>query len=261
MNRYLKNIHAGKAINFEAFLKKLPDDIARRHRDYFAVEKVGPQKWRVSCLEDGLLERLEVAAVKPENRSQAAGQGDSHRHATDHAFLLVYHSFLDGPRPEVIMLSPKGAVCNFKPKKFALLVENEQNFFDNVRMLGFLGECTGDTFSLDNCDVILGSGNRVTRPLVLDWLGQYDSLFCAFDYDLGGLKMFGSIHRYLGGKAQFAQPIHWHSWYGSFRKTPGTTERFVQAIAAAECFGFEGLAEAFRKTGHFMEQETILDEH
>tara|TARA_R110002111_G_scaffold52584_6_gene91655 strand:- start:6545 stop:7330 length:786 start_codon:yes stop_codon:yes gene_type:complete len=261
MNRYLKNIRDGKAINFEAFLKKLPDDIAGRHWKYFSVEKVGAQKWRVSCLEDGLLERLEMVAVKPESRSQAASQGDSHRHAPDHAFLLVYHSLQKGQRPEVVMLSREGAVCNFKSKKFGLLVENEQNFFDNTRMLEFLGECEGDNFSLDNCDVILGSGNRVTRPLVLDWLGQYDSLFCAFDYDLGGLKMFGSIKRYLGDKAHFAQPIHWHQWHNAFRKTPGSSERFAQAIAAAESFGFDGLAVAFRKTGHFMEQEMILDEH
>lgn len=261
MNRYLKNIRAHKPINFEVFLKKLPADIARRHRDYFSVEKVGPQKWLVSCLEDGLLERLEGAAAKPESRSQAASQGDSHRHATDRAFLLVYHSLLKDSRPEVVMLSGEGAVCSFKSKRFGLLVENEQNFFDNARMLRFLGECTDGAFSLDNCDVILGSGNRVTRPLVLDWLGQYDSLFCAFDYDLGGLKMFGSIQRYLGDKAHFVQPLQWLDWHGAFRKTPGRTERFVQAITAAERFGFEGLAEAFRKTGHFMEQEMILDEH
>lgn len=38
------------------------------------------------------------------------------------------------------------------------------------------------------------------------------------------------------------------------------TQRFTKAIALAEGLGFVPLAEAFRATGKFMEQEMILDE-
>lgn len=261
MNRYLEKIRRGAPINYEAFLKQLPADIARRHRDCFSVEKVGARKWRVACLDEGLLDQLEAVAAKPESRTHAASQGDSHGHATDHAFLLVYHSGLSDPRPEVVMLTPDGPVCGFKRKPVGLLVENEQNFFDTARMLRFLGRCVGAEFSLQNCDVILGGGNRVTRPLVLDWLAGYERLFCAFDYDLGGLKMFGSVHRHLGESAAFVQPAEWQPWLGAFCKTPGSTERFVRAMALAERFGFNDLAEAFRKTAHFMEQEMVLNEY
>ncbi|WP_189383392.1 hypothetical protein [Marinobacter nauticus] len=43
-------------------------------------------------------------------------------------------------------------------------------------------------------------------------------------------------------------------------KALDATERFTNAIMLAEDLGFVSLAQAFRATGKFMEQEMILDE-
>ena len=72
--------------------------------------------------------------------------------------------------------------------------------------------------------------------------------------------MFSTIAASLGDKARFVQPRDWQPWLGRFRNTPDSTERFTRAISLAEGLGFNSLAEVFRSTGKFMEQEMILDE-
>lgn len=127
-------------------------------------------------------------------------------------------------------------------------------------MLDFASETLGRPLELVECDLVLGGGNRVTRGAILDWLQGYEEVFCAFDYDAGGLQMFSTVAASLGDKATFVQPTDWRPWLARFRNIPDTTERFTRAISLAEGLGFVPLAEAFRATGKFMEQEMILDE-
>jgi len=127
-------------------------------------------------------------------------------------------------------------------------------------MLEFASEALGRPLRLMNCDVVLGGGNRVTRGAILDWLTGYEEVFCAFDYDAGGLQMFSTMAAHLGDKATFVQPRDWQPWLARFCKVPDSTERFTRAVSLAEGLGFVALAEAFRSTGKFMEQEIILDE-
>jgi hypothetical protein len=141
-----------------------------------------------------------------------------------------------------------------------LVVENERNFYHYLQMLAFVGECLGQPMELASCDVVLGSGNRITRAADLNWLTGYDEVLCAFDYDAGGLQMYSSVQSVLGDKACYLQPADWQPWLSRFRKTPDSTERFTKALSLAEDLGFVSLAQAFRATGKFMEQEMILDE-
>ena len=148
----------------------------------------------------------------------------------------------------------------FQRARCVLIVENEHNFHQYRQMLNFASEALGKPLELSGCDVVLGGGNRITRGAILDWLQGYEEVFCAFDYDAGGLQMFSMIAASLGDKARFVQPRDWQPWLGRFRNTPDSTERFTRAISLAEGLGFNILAEAFRSTGKFMEQEMILDE-
>lgn len=148
----------------------------------------------------------------------------------------------------------------FRRAKSVLVVENERNFFQYSQMLDFASDTRGKRLGPADCDVVLGGGNRVTRGAILDWLQGYEEVFCAFDYDAGGLQMFSTVAASLGDKATFVQPSDWQPWLDRFRKLPDTTERFTRAISLAEWHGFLALAAAFRSTGKFMEQEMILDE-
>lgn len=260
MKAYLNKILKGQPLNYEALLKALPADMARNHRKLFSTEKVAPNRWLVSVLDEPLFAELLARAEAPQNRAHAARQGDSHRHGTGHAFLLVFHEPTVAGRPEVVICSDDGANAGFQPAAQVLVVENEENFFHYRQMLDFAGRCLGTTLVLPDCDVVLGGGNRITRKACRQWLDQYQAVYCAFDYDAGGLEMFNTLRQSLGEKARFVQPPDWSAWYHACKKTPNSTLRFTRAIALAEDLGFDGLAEAFRVTGKFMEQETILDD-
>lgn len=260
LNDYLEKILRGQPINYEAFLKKLPEAFRRRHRELFATEKVQSNRWLVTVQDETAFAELQNLAEAPASRIDAAKKGDSHRHGTEVSFLLVYHGGLASSRPDVVVIESDSVDIGFQRAGSVLVIENERNFYQYQQMLKFTGEILGRPLHLADCDVVLGGGNRVTRGAILDWLTGYEEVFCAFDYDAGGLQMFSTIAASLGDKATFVQPPDWQPWLGRFRKLPDTTERFTRAISLAEGLGFVPLAEAFRSTGKFMEQEMILDE-
>lgn len=260
MNNYLEKIARGLPINYEAFLKKLPEPVRRRHRDFFATEKVESNRWIVTVLDESVFAELQRVAQSPISRVDAARKGNSHRHGTDVSFLLVYHQGLVSTRPDVAVLGKESVDAGFHRASSVLVVENERNFYQYPQMLGFASRALGKRLSLAECDVVLGGGNRVTRAAILNWLTGYEDVFCAFDYDAGGLQMFSTMAASLGDRAQFVQPADWRPWLDRFCMVPDSTERFTKALSLAEGLGFVSLAEAFRTTGKFMEQEMILDE-
>ena len=160
----------------------------------------------------------------------------------------------------MVVIKNDSVDLGFQHARTVLVVENERNFYQYPQMLKFASEALGKRLELTDCDVVLGGGNRITRGAILDWLKGYEDVFCAFDYDAGGLQMFSTVAASLGDKATFVQPRDWQPWLGRFRKLPDSTERFTRSISLAEGHGFLALAEAFRATGKFMEQEMILDE-
>ena len=260
MNDYLQKILQGQPINFEAFLKKLPEQFRFRHRELFATEKVQPNRWVVRVLDETAFAELQNVSQAPVSRVDAAKKGNSHRHGTQVSFLLVYHQGLASSRPDVAIIGKDSVDVGFRRASSVLLVENERNFYQYPQMLDFASGALGKHLELSNCDVVLGGGNRITRGAILDWLKGYEDVFCAFDYDAGGLQMFSTIAASLGNKAAFVQPADWQPWLARFCKIPDSTERFTRAVSLAEGLGFVALAEAFRSTGKFMEQEMILDE-
>lgn len=260
LNDYLDKILRGQPINYEAFLKKLPEKFRRRHRDMFATEKVQSNRWLVTVLDETAFAELQNVAEAPLNRVDAAKKGDSHRHGTEVSFLLVYHGELASSRPDVVVIESDSVDTGFQQAGSVLVIENERNFYQYQQMLKFTGEALGRALHLADCDVVLGGGNRVTRRAILDWLTGYEEVFCAFDYDAGGLQMFSTMAAHLVDKATFVQPRDWQPWLARFGNTPDSTERFTRAVSLAEGLGFVALAEALRSTGKFMEQEIILDE-
>tara|TARA_B100001121_G_scaffold297842_1_gene304745 strand:+ start:1764 stop:2645 length:882 start_codon:yes stop_codon:yes gene_type:complete len=260
MREYLDKIRAGQPINYEAFLKRLPAAVRARQRRLFRSERVAPNRWRVQVLDEGAFAELEAWAAPARDRTEAAAKGDSHRSRTRHTFLLVYHEQRPSGRPDTLVLSETAVDCGFEPKRQVLVVENEDNFFAFRTMLAFAAREAVPGLDLSNCDVVLGGGKRVTRRSCLDWLDRYERVYCALDYDAGGLEIFATIRTHLGDKAGYLQPRDWSAWYHRFRRTPARTARFARAIRLAEDLGFDSLARAFRATGKFMEQEMILDE-
>jgi hypothetical protein len=260
VNDYLQKIIRGQPINYAAFLKKLPEPFRCRHRALFATEKVQTNRWLVRVLDDAAFAELQNTVAAPVSRADAARKGNSHRHGTNVSFLLAYHQGISSSRPDVVVIDGDSVDMGFRQAPCVLVVENERNFYGYRQMLTFASEALGRPLSLEACDVVLGGGNRVNRAAVLDWLGAYDQVLCAFDYDAGGLQMFSTVSTALGKTARFVQPADWQPWLAHFHRIPDSTERFTRALSLAEDLGFMSLAGAFRATGKFMEQEVILDE-
>ncbi|MEX2476026.1 hypothetical protein [Marinobacter sp.] len=214
----------------------------------------------MTVLDENAFAELQSVAQAPVSRVDAAKKGNSHRHGTEVSFLLVYHQGLASSRPDVAVIGTESVDMGFQRARSVLVVENERNFYQYAQMLDFASKALGTGLKLAECDVVLGGGNRITRGAILDWLKGYEAVFCAFDYDAGGLQMFSTIAASLGDKTTFVQPADWQRWLAKFCKLPDSTERFTRAVSLAEGLGFVALAEAFRTTGKFMEQEMILDE-
>ena len=260
MNDYLQKILRGQPVNYEAFLKKLPEQFRRRHRALFASEKVQANRWIVTVLDETVFAELQKLAEAPVSRVDAAKKGNSHRHGTGVSFVLVYHQGLASARPDVAVIGSDCVDQGFHRARSVLVVENEGNFYRYPQMLEFAGTALGRRLGLAECDVVLGGGNRITRGAVLAWLKGYEEVLCAFDYDAGGLQMFATVAAALADKARFVEPADWQPWLDRFCKLPDSTERFTRAVSLAEGRGLVALAEAFRATGKFMEQEMILDD-
>lgn len=262
MHNYLQKILSGQSINYAVFVKKLPEPFRSRHRELFATEKISENRWQVRVLDQEMFAQLQTTISPANSRLHAASQGDSHRHGTGVNFLLAYHHGLTSERPDSIVIADQAVDIGFTMAPSALIIENERNFFHYRQMLAFTNQVrlSDSALSLANCDVLLGSGNRITQAATLEWLLGYERVYCAFDYDAGGLQMFATLLASLQNKAIFVQPDDWQPWLSCFRKTPANTERFTRAISLAEMLNFMPLAQAFRVSGKFMEQEMILDE-
>lgn len=261
---YLTKINEGKPINMEAFRKALPDDVRENLYAYFYVEPYSAKLSRVQFMSTGMAEKLMNRFSPSSSRIDAAMKGDSHRHGVEACYLLMYQESGNGYAPyapEVVVMAENRVYFNGHPfKSQALIVENEENFFHYRKMLEYASMCQEREISLNNTDVILAGGNRVTKAVTANWIGStYSRVICALDYDPGGLLIYKSLLKAIP-HAEFAQPSDWRAFEGFFRSSPVSSPVLCNAEQDARTLGFVGLADAFHNTRHFMEQETILSE-
>ena len=258
LKKYLEQISAGKAVNYNKFLKALPPQYQHRKHELFSTELIAPNTWLVTILDDQAHSELSSLAEKSNSRLHAAEQGNSHRASTTVSYLLAYHELSPDKRPDIVYLDENQMVQGFKPKKQLLLIENEENFFQYVLMCSAVSLAVGEPVSLKNTDIALGSGMKVCTELNMQWYDRYDRVLCAFDYDLAGLQMFASIKDRLQDKAVFVQPDDYSTWLSSFKKAPDSAVKLQKARELAERLGFTELSQVFTDTRKFMEQELML---
>jgi hypothetical protein len=258
LKKYLDQIGAGKAINYNKFLTALPTQYQHRKHELFSTEHIAPNAWKVIIIDGEVSAELFALAEKPTSRLHAADQGNSHRTPTTVSYLLAYHSLSADKRPDIIYLDEHQSVQGFKSKSQLLLIENEENFFKHELMFQAVTQTMGVVVSLENTDIALGSGMKVSAELNVEWYKNYDRVLCAFDYDLAGLQMFASLNDRLQEKAIFVQPTDYSSWLSSFKKTPDSSIKLQKARELSERLGFTELSQAFTDTRKFMEQELML---
>ncbi len=261
LRSYLKKIKQGKYINYDVFVRKLPDKYKSQQSDIFDAELVQfkPKRWKVTFKQPQFFDELWALSKKPESRVDAAvRRGDSHVHTVSASLLLVYHQQISDLRPDIVYISDNKNIQTFEHKSTLLLVENEENFIQYQYFLHVVSDFLGRKLSLNNIDIAFGSGNKATSKNLINWYHQYNEILCAFDYDLGGLIMFKTLHKQLGEKAIFVQPENYNKISYLFKKIPESEEKLLKAITLSKQLGFKELCFEFIQTRRFLEQEVLL---
>lgn len=261
--KYLQQIAAGKAVNYQKLLGLLPPAFYQQRNELFRVRASGAGKWQVQIADQALFAALVASAEQPKDRITASQQGDSHRTTTSSSFLLVYHQQAALPRPDVVLAQGQtdGSVtlsCGFVPKKTLLLVENEENFFRYQQLLPLGQLMQASEFNLDNLDIALAAGSRVGSALLQPFLSQYQHIWCAFDYDAAALELYDHLAKRYGSRLQFLTAPDLSPWYAKFQAQPKSPALLAKAVELARQHRLDGLAEAFLVTKHFLEQEVLL---
>jgi hypothetical protein len=257
ISKYLAKIKSGQAIKFATFLSILPESLREDVRNNASVQlqQKGLSFVKISC--EVLNERLYQLTIEPENRVEATTQGDSHKVNTSTSYLLAYHEKITSIHPETVVINSDGANCKFKQKTHVIIVENLELFFAREVLLDKMNLVFGLNLSFINTDLIYGSGNQVTNKLNKEFLSQYESTLCFFDYDLGGLKIFKALRNMLGAKAKFLEPTS-ENLRKYFIKKPEKESLYFKALASAEELGLMALHSLLLSETAFMEQEVIL---
>jgi hypothetical protein len=254
---YLTSINKGELINYEIFKKSLPVDIKIDHHLIFKAQKQAKGKYSVEVLDDGLFQKLIAENIPPENREDAAVQGDSHLITTSHSFLLVYRNQLLDTRPDVVLIDNNIMHQTFTPKKQLLIIENQENFFRYCDMLPILSDFYGSPLDLSNTDIVFGAGNQINKGLNFCFFEQYHSVLCAFDFDFGGLTMFNTLKTRLACQVTLLMPDDLTKYYPGFVKQP-KEDTWMKALNLSQTLGFTSLHDAFIANGAVMEQEVLL---
>ena len=257
ISKYLVKITNGQAINFAKFLLLLPESLQDEVRSNATVkrQKGGLSLVDIAC--DEIKARLAQLTIEPKSRVEATTQGNSHKVNTSTSFLLVYHEKSSSIHPETVIINKVGAHCLFKQKAHAFIVENAELFFAKELLFEQLNRIFGLKLSMENTDLLYGSGNQVTHKLNKTFLSEYESILCFFDYDLGGLKIFKALKNMLGDKVKFLEPTS-DNVKQYFIKKPAKQSQYFKALTKAKELNLMALHSLLLSETAFMEQEAIL---
>ncbi|WP_339720488.1 hypothetical protein [uncultured Paraglaciecola sp.] len=257
ISKYLEKIEHGKAFNFSAFLSLLPESLKEDVERNASVNFLRKNSVIVTISCEKLLKRLYELTIEPESRVSATLLGNSHKVKTSTSYLFVYHQQCDDIHPDTVVCNKENASFKFQPKKQVLIIENSELFFSRDALLSQMNKVFSLSLSFENTDLVFGSGNQVTNIYNQEFLNQYESVLCFFDYDFGGLKIFKAMKNIVGGKAQFLEPNS-DDLDIYFVKKPKNKDQYLKAVKAAEDLGLKRLNRLFLTTKLFMEQEAIL---
>lgn len=270
LQKYLQQIQAGKAVNYQKLLALLPPAFYQQRARLFKVKASGAGKWQVSIADAQLFAALIQSAETPADRVTASWQGDSHQALTSHCYLLVYHQALPAAtgaglsRPDLVLAGADsqgqlGISQGFVSQSQLLLIENEENFFRFPEVLALCGQMLAQPLTLAQTDVALAAGSRIGSALLSPFLQQYTQVWCAFDFDAAGLEIFDHLHKRYGDKVRLVCPPDLTPWLDYFR-AQAKPAQLDKAVQLADQHRLYGLSQALLTRKLFLEQEVLLQQ-
>ncbi|RAU19353.1 hypothetical protein DN062_03585 [Nitrincola tibetensis] len=259
ISTYLEKIDQSKPINYSVFDKLLAELGYSEHkrRSLFRVELVAPKSYRVHILDKKGFQELQLrhGDHNYSNRHFAALAGDSHRVSVSGACLLLRNQI--EPHPQVVLFEGTEWHSKVVLSTSALLVENLENFLAFEKTLQLLPEC--GLKPNQPVDVLYAAGNQITHAILQPFLSRYSEINCLFDPDLGGIRMFRTLHQRMPKHSiRFLYPMDIEERLIASNRSLKSEDRegLVEYVGLSD--EVDSLIQMLRKTKRSLEQETYL---
>jgi len=265
LHQLLLNIQQGKPVNFASVCKKLPK--SHTWQSLFSPEPVGNNKHLVSIIDRAAFALLVQQSKRASTREDAAihNFASSHDIKCSSAYMLCFPANMPHLRKSHLKQAPRilsaVAVTNdfilplpFKPAPNAILIENQDCFFEWRRLL----EHYEDQIDLSDSDIYFSAGSRILNKSFAGLLKKYSYIDCAFDYDFAGLETAVLLHQRRYAELQFLVPGNLSQMHNLFKFKANSTKDVVNMIRLCEQLDMPELAAIISETRHFMEQEALL---
>jgi len=196
------------------------------------------------------------------DRASAAVHGKSH--AVPVSGNLVVVKSASNPCPVVFECNSKGHwTYPTLPGAELVLVENLENFLARDVLFPYLRDACGVAVDPQNTDIAYGAGNAITKACNETWLASYETVYCFFDIDAGGFRMFESLRRLMAGHSvdiQFVAPKDLGALLAATHRRLSEEDR--EKLAKYQCCAppINLLANTLIDTGKSLEQEVYLND-
>ena len=196
------------------------------------------------------------------DRASAAIHGKSHTVPVSGNLVVVKSA--SNPYPVVFECDSKGHwTYPTLPGAELVLVENLENFLARDGLIPYLRNACGAAVDPQNTDIAYGAGNAITKACNDTWLASYETVYCFFDIDAGGFRMFESLRRLMAGQSvgmQFVAPKALEGLLEAThrRLTEDDREKLAKYQHCAPPINL--LANTLIDTGKSLEQEVYLND-
>jgi hypothetical protein len=196
------------------------------------------------------------------DRASAAVHGKSH--AVPVSGNLVVVKSPSNPQPVVFECDSKGHwIYPTLPATELVLVENLENFLARDVLLPYLRDACGVAVTEDSVDIAYAAGNAITKACNAAWLTCYETVYCFFDIDTGGFRMYEALRRLMvehSVEIQFVAPKELSALLETTHRRLTDKER-EKLVTYQRCDPpINLLANTLLKAGKSLEQEVYLND-
>lgn len=284
LHSLLQNIKDNKPVNFDQVVKRLPAFI--NWSDVFNVEVLSTNKYAVEIKDPTLFNILFEQSKQPLTRAQAASATSfsSHDIKCESAYMLCFPAAYSSQGAEqnanktektIEQHSDQARVLSavavsqqvrlpmpFPPAKQAILIENQDCFFQYQRLLNHYES----QVDLAQSDIYFAGGLRILNNDLRCILEQYSHINCLFDYDLVGVQMALSLRDKLQHPTHTKNSVtvdylilaNIKQYAPLFTFLPNSTKSMASMLALCRAHSMHTLADVVNASKHFMEQEALL---
>ena len=205
---YLVHIAEGKDINLTALLDRLQQAGISRGECSLVLRstKLRKDRYRVEIADHDAFQRLmqRFAPSGETGRVGAAFDGDSHRAGVSGSVLMMRS--IHHPHPVVALYEHGTWRMPRSIGAVGVIVENLENFLELDKTAALAADLLGrESFDIE---FIYGSGNQISNRFNPACLSSFSELYCLFDIDPGGLRMFSTLLKQMPDtKIRFLAPV------------------------------------------------------